>query len=886
MQLGMKDLYEDYDIRINKRYTSLLISHQPTDLSAQDHTEALPTKRIKVLPTDEYLKKYSLLSEKTSTILPPGCRYIETLKNGGRIYVIEEPPQFRTVAMSLNFDLMYEEIKSKGLLEEYDIKGWLESNVTQTSSTNRYYKLNLAFPYVVFVIYINEKANVEVGYSFIRTSQMIGLSDYLLKMPMSNIAESQAICFGDRLNSESYNTDHEAVRSTIDIFWTSIFNTDYTYNINAYKNVVGISNFLEWQYLSRKDPMFVYVADWVRYNHNIFELINIIKERRTSRSNNNGNSDTYTTFLKTFTKPAIIGEIQTGKINKRVDQLYYDITTGFYITDILKLEIGDSFENVNKTKKYFVISFIGIRGDDPKIIRISYNEKVFNFTLNRKSIQYLKERIEEQRFIKTIDLNGFIIKSGDIIKYIDITGSEVCKKIYYIRKCIDGRPEIRMGNRYYLANNLPKGLEKVDTDNLSIYDMNLKIGDEYLYSHSNASDSPIIKQIERCIFDSIDVASNNDLMFKFKSMDPQRQNADLAVYSNNTSNNRRNRRIYPKLDYTAICQNSKATSVGRSIMEFIEFDDNGSTIPSIVYKTPTHYNINVNALCEKSKSENIKNLIKNDTTFEIDTHSGIVKFEVGDLVVVANWTNPLSVLDIKRIEAFKIEEKVKTINISFILANKLGNLSEELFVTGSNVRIGYIRKITTKFQQVSAGMKIKAEKGRISNFPKKDYNIIVGIITDGPQPLVLCSNGCTLWYEDVIENFKLIPINSILWKSNDHVEFDLKKIKLQSGDIAIPNYYGNVNDPGLLMVQSQMKRALRYHPLDSYSRRYDSYSANSDMSLHKDCTLHCIPNPRVSKSEQDKNGFIRAVPNFHGGFYLSENSHFLYVNDSRSLINV
>ena len=264
------ELFEDYDIRMNRNFTSLLMSVQESEEAQKDHTQAIPTKRVKTLPTIDYLTKYheSLLT--TPNILPPGCRYIEKLNNGSAVVVIEEPPQFRTVALQLNFDMMFQEIKSRKLLEEYGLpKNWLSSAKQGDPGRTWYYPLNLAFPYVIFVLHIDRRYQVSSGYSFLRVNQMVGLSDFLLKMPLSNINDSQRICFGGRLNGETVDSVAAAAQHAVNVFWTSIFNTDYTYNLKSYSEVAGVSNFLEWQQMSRTDPMFIYRIDWVQADGNI-----------------------------------------------------------------------------------------------------------------------------------------------------------------------------------------------------------------------------------------------------------------------------------------------------------------------------------------------------------------------------------------------------------------------------------------------------------------------------------------------------------------------------------------------------------------------------------------------------------------------------------------
>ena len=683
-----------------------------------------------------------------------------------------------------------------------------------------------------------------------------------------------------------YRTDSEAISSAIDIFWTSVFNVDYTCNLKSYNNVAGISNYLEWQHLSRKDPMFVYRVDWIKYKKNIFELINHVKgNTRNGRSDNyETGGDIYKTFLDTFSKPVVINEVEVGKIRKKVVEIYYDITSGYYLSDTLKIEIGDSFENVKKTKKYYIISFIGIKGKNPTTVRLSLNEKIFNFKLTSTSIIYLKQRVEEQRYVKTIEVDGLELKADDIVKYKDAARAIVYKKVYYIRKSLDDRPEIRLGNRYYLVQNLPKGLEKIDVGESKIYEMDLKKGEEYLYCHSYRSSYSIIMQIERCMFECVDIGTAGKLVYKFKSLNKEtRSHLTIPV---NDPQNETCRKIFPKIEQSDKCKNSLILSTGRTLRRFTTYTEGGLEIPAPVYKSHTHYMCDVDVQNQKVDKDTVASLIIDDKTFEVETTSGFIRFEVGDLVVVANWINPLNILNIKRIEGFKIERKARSTDISFVLIDKAGNLTEEVYVSYNVIRTGYIRKITTNYEGLTSGTKIIATKGRIANFPKKDYNIIIGTILDGPNPMVLCSNGCTLWYQDVIENFKQIPTTSIKWKTMDHVDLEPKKVKFQSGDITTVSYNLSTHEPGFLMVQVARTRSLRYHQLAAYHRSYDTYSTTSDKLFQEECIFNCIPNPRISKAQQDKIGFVCATPNFHGGFILNDHSKFLYVNDPRSFINV
>ena len=359
------------------------------------------------------------------------------------------------------------------------------------------------------------------------------------------------------------------------------------------------------------------------------------------------------------------------------------------------------------------------------------------------------------------------------------------------------------------------------------------------------------------------------------------QHRDLSIPMNEPSKAGHKRRLFPPLKKSLLCKNSSTISAGRSLKRFM---DHATEKPAKVYKSSSGYMYNVNVTMENVGGSDIKKLIKKETMFQVDNHFGLIEFNIGDLVVIANWKDPLSVLNIKRIEGFKVEDKEKMTELSFILVDKSGTLSTEAFVSNEVIRTGYIRKITTKFEDLSSGTKIVATKGTISNFPKKDTNIVIGIITDGPNPLVLCSNGCTLWYQDVIDNFKLIQMDSDEWKEKDHVQLDPKKIKFQAGDIVIPSYADSVREQGYLMVQIHSSRSLKYHPLSYYTTSMESFHA--DKSFQDECILDCIPNPRIGKAKQDKDGYVPANTNFHGGMDPVDQAAFLYVNDPRSLVYV
>jgi hypothetical protein len=879
------DLFEEYDIRINRNYTSLLLSSQELEDARKDHSKALPIKRIKTFPTHDYLTKYSEGLITTPDILPPGCRYIEKIQSGGAIVVIEEPPQFRTIAFQISFDMMFQEIKSRKMLKEYGLEeDWLTKGRQGDPERIWYYQLNLAFPYVIFILHIDKNYQITSGYTFLRINQMIGLSDFLLKMPLSNINDSQRICFGHSLNSIQVDSISSAAKHAVDVFWTSVFNTDYTYNVKSYTDVAGVSNYLQWQYLSRTDPMFVYRVDWIKMENNINYYIERFKSGDDMQKDG---SVMYDHFFNAFTKPARIGEVITGRIRKKVEAIYYDIATGIYLSELVRFEAGDSFTS-ESGKTYHVVSFIGRRGYDPEYIRLSKDKKLFNFKLTPKTREYLRQRVEEERYIPTIKIRDDLeLKPDDIICYETQAGAKVYKRVYYIRKSIDGKPEIRLGNQFYLAKNFPRDIERYDVDNPTLHDMKFKKGDSFIYARSN-DDNSMINFIESCVFDSLDVGNSNNIILKFKSSDKGNEGRVITIDLNISKDPNYTRKIFPPVDKnTPVCAYPNLVALGRNLRSFLSYDrKTGNPILATVYKDPRGYRLYTDTEHSRPKLDKIPELIKNDKTFSVDTPFGYERFDIGDLVVAANWKDPLSVLNIKRIEGFKYENSESGRQIYFILMDKNGKLSQELVVFNEVFRAGYIRKIVTKYEDLESGTKIICDSAGFSNFPKKDINIVIGIIVDGPEPMVLCSNGCTLWYRDVIESFTQIPMGTDEWNEKQHVPLDPKKIKFQAGDIVLPAYAESGKEMGYLMVQNRESRTLKYIPLAVYTtdQRHGVYSA--DKSFQDECVLDSIPNPRITKAQQDKDGYIPGYFNFQGGVVTADDSHLLFVNDQRSFLNV
>ena len=129
------------EIRINDEFAQILLSEYPE--TKKEGSE--PIIRRKQIFTRDYLE-YLKSNQTGNKLLPPNCRYFEPV-NTGAIAVIEEPPAFRTIKLAFNLKEEFVRLATNGKLEEYNIK---QDDYHEYQNT-----FTLAFPYVIFILYID-----------------------------------------------------------------------------------------------------------------------------------------------------------------------------------------------------------------------------------------------------------------------------------------------------------------------------------------------------------------------------------------------------------------------------------------------------------------------------------------------------------------------------------------------------------------------------------------------------------------------------------------------------------------------------------------------------------------------------------------------------------
>jgi len=850
------------EIRINQKYTHLYSSEYDKSMKG----ESTPKINKKVLLTPDYLRRISLeFGSETPVVIPPNCRYMEKV-NKGHIIVVEEPPAFRTVSINMHFHAEVDKLKAEGKLEEYKYK----KNFAEKGGPRQF---TLAFPYVIFLLYISDYYDISGGQAYLRIARLSGLADYLLKIPLLNIADNQYICFGDRADGRTQSLN-STVEKAINVFWGSEFNTDFMYNYNSYSKIAGVNSYMEWQALSQLNPMFIYNVDWVKIPMNIGQAIEEVKR---TYSISKQNDVQYHSLASMFSQPLSTGkdEKPTPRSRKKFS-LFYDVASGVYLNETFYVHVGDPFYIKNGKSLCYINSLISFMDSgDVKYIRVERDDgRLIIFKKTKMFTKYLLKETKKLRFEETgILKNGVKIKEGDILIMKNAIGGITYKRVSFVRKSADGFHEGRFGDGFYILENTEG--EIFDTSKPKYENIMLKKNKRYVYVPTIANvpfqNGVVVK------FNQIST-SRNQLHIEMKHVNQSIRSYNLTL---NSSAAKRAKSLY---EIDKLKPLPPVFRVGRKMLAIKDINET-KLLNNSVFGSPAGviFEGNRTRLIKPIPPE-IKKYMLGEDKFRIQSFDMDIEFTIGDKVVVSDWHNPVNMLSVKVIQGFKFDSAIG--DIFFILADKEGTLHQERYVDGANgiIYVGRIRKITNKFGKLIAGTKIKAKEASISQFPKKDINIIIGFITDtgGPEPLVLCSNCCTLWYSDVLTKFQKTTIKSKRWPSLKHASIDVSKIKYQPGDIIQGiNEYSNRKGWFVFTNGVGGLKVLDFAYFTSYA---DYYSL--DRYITANSILDCIPNPRIGPKIQNEAGIVRAWPNLHGHFFTCEASELRLINEERSIVNV
>jgi len=859
------------EIRINSDFAFSLISNYPVKtISGKelDTEKATPTIEKRSLTTSDYFSKLSKTLLATSSILPQNCRYMEKL-NRGHLVVIEDPPCLRTIAVDVSYDEMYRRLIEKEKITKEDFPpDFLDTKP---------YRFNVALPYMVFIMFV-QKNQVIAAQVFGRISRLSGFGDYLLKIPFANISSDQYICFGELINKKGNSLNH-AIEYAQNVFWSASFNVDYTYNITAYKDIPIVNNYFEWHVMSQKDPMFIYDIPWIKMKTNLNDEINRMKEHVSATSSN---QLTFKELEEVFVRPISTGITLSPFAGSKVKQeLIYDVAQGIYIVHHNKdlfVNVGDHFSD-KKQRKLYISSFMGLgTSEHIKFIEVYREDKKrFVFKYTKKLAEFVFNQVEKSRYTDTATMkDGKVIKQNDILKIKRGVGAGYTfGKVQFIRHGRQYGHQAKIGNEFHIVENLEA--ELFNAKEPEIYGKKLKPNETYLYIRNTSETIPLMHG-SLVKFSDMDVNSSGNMIAMFKCND--RNAGDTVAFGLNDIGDKPKRVfLFDKSEF--IVSKQPSYRCGRRVLMLK--NSSGNTPANSIFFTKHGVAVEKNYRSNNLKIADAESHFIKEDVFSCNSYDLNLNFAIGEKVIAVDWKNPLGMLMVKTIAGFKVDKEYN--KIYFILTDKNNNVSQTEYYNAGNgiIHTGKIRKITNEFEGFKAGTKILSRNTRVTGFPKKDVNIIIGFITDGgtKEPLVLCSNCQTLWLSD-LEGFELIKFKTKKWERLQHAPIDISKIKYQPGDII--QGVTDVITNGGWFIWNQLSGRMRVTPSEYLVSAHDSYALDGKLITHT--LLDSIPNPRLSSGQLAEIGFVTGFPNFHGGFTKCDWAPFFIPNDPRSFVNV
>jgi hypothetical protein len=878
-----------HEVVINDRYTIF----ETATGKMETKEERVPVARSNVIQTKNFLERLSeKFRGKAIELIPQNCRYIETIQ-GGKVVVIEEPPQIRTILAQVDLAYQYENLKTKGILEEYGYKDFFDRYPKDPRTGARPpYKFRLAFPYLVFVFRLTDKNEYSGGKVFFRRKSLLGLGEPIFKAPLFNINSDQGLCIG-RDEESSSSSANAACQKVINRFWSATFNNDYNANVQEYKNSV-LGSFFEWEYLTANNPMFIYSIDLIP-NSRDRKLIDEIKFFRGETPDNPYGRSVFSfaSLTQAFSQTVEADHVTKDPVYGTETPLAENVANSVVVKSGLSIDVGDRFKM--KDDEHIVVSFLS-PGLDYEVTHI----KLWNDTKKKDKIYRLSSKFKNKiadlifnyRLVESLTISGVELKKGDIVLMKRPDGKEFFKRVDYIRRNIDSVPEIKMNDEYISPTMIEKRfVKKVEVDKIEIRGKVLKNGDVYFITRNVGNEIPIIFSDEG-VYDGITV-NQSGLVLKFnltpisKSLSgtsvftpslnniPQYEKTlDNPVIGNTIINSEEVKQLPPIFRYFRNMYKTKYSITGETKVKCIPNKyfilNNGDPVQNGMAVGP----------------DKLSPVIFKDDSMIIQSYDVDLIYSVGEKIIVADWSHPEKLLVPKTITGFKTEyqESKGGSEISFVLSDKLGNLEVAPFIShDGKIATGRIRKIVPEFNGIKSGTKIIAKETSISGFPKKDVNIIVGFLVDTgtAEPMVLCSNGLTLWASD-LENFTQIPFTSKKWKTLDHVPIvDQYNIKLQPGDIVKGNAGYGVDD-FMVFKHLDAKTTLRALMFSYFHAYMESVSISNNFRYS--VSLDCIPSPRVSTADIEKLGYVTGFANLFGGVIANPKSTQQFIADPRSMI--
>jgi len=849
------------ELRINRGFANYYKSSIP-EHEDPETAEADPIINKKVLKTSELLRRVnkSFGPKHQNIILPRNCRYIKKLSNSYTMYIIEQDPELRTIIASFDVSGPLTKLKVQEKLHEFGYENWKHGK--------RKNKFLLAFPFVEYIIILNSDNYLNNIMIFLRHLPLQGIGDILYKIPLYNIPGNQRICMGGG-NIYQGSDINEAIQHTISRFWSSTFNEDYISNVAAYADNPYVGDLLSWQHYSKVDPMFVYNVNWIPYKRNLNQIVEEEASKFDGAKTNYGVAN-FDQIVNLFSKS------EDTKIEQDRKKIFDNIANYIRLEQDINLFTEDSI--IIRNKRFFVLSFLGDigTGNVSHIKLINPNGKEIIFKLTVKSRKFLLEKIKEQRHVLVTSVNGQEIRPGDILEIEDKEGIKSYKRLDYMRYSFDGKVEAKMGSDFYIIENI-KRVRQLDLNKPEINGIKLTPRRNYLSAEERirSYDGVPFYNAKSCKFREMDVTSTGNLRAKF--IDLQTNNRFSINYTTNLEN-----KLYlnsklkplPRVFRSGTRLYNIWNDYERKVGEGVGFSHPEDGI--IVY---SGYSLH-----KPDFQNSISNiLINNNQTLRVAGFDLDLEFSIGDTVIAVDWRSPQEMIIPKTIVDFNVNESMEELYVVLERQNSDKDKYDHLFIDydrGAFIKVGTLRHIESNYGEISAGTMIRSNRPRLPNFPQKDINMIVGFITDTGRdiPMILCSNCCTIWADQLEEDFDIIPADDRRLNGDrfQPPRVDVSNIKFQPGDIVA---YDGFRDDPLILYSNTHDRGIKYQRTSTYGKLMDEFTFN--LQMRRRCSPFGLLTPRHQQVRWMEFNKLTAYPNFHGMFTINRQSGFTFDLDER-----
>lgn len=719
-------------IRIGEDITSITID-------AKQRKKLTPFIQQKEIKTNDFLENCNQLFNNSTNhvefVLQQKCKFVKQysprVDRQNFLFVIEEEPCVRTLRVNLSMVAPLERLKLENKLEEYGYSNF------QLKEYGEPYYFTVAFPYVVhaLILMLQPDSQPKFYHSvYYRLEPLKSTFDYLLKPNLPNVDPSYRVCAGQYTISET--SIPGMVNEYLIHFWSSIFNKDYTTNYIAYADEPIITDFLQWQYHSKKDSRCIFNVEWKSIGNLSGQVEKFERDHQLEE-------DKYIDLDRLY-------QLASGlkvTFNKEKPQICFSNWIDTLWLDHYLLTIGDKFQI--KKKEFYIKDFLRGTGPNSFIVLENKNGKTINVKDTKKFRNFLSREFANKRITKELIINGETFVSKETIVYTSPGNITKYATIDSFIKNKSGQQLIMLndGKKYFLDSIK---IQKFNPFSITIDGVKFEVNKKYYV---------LMKY-------PLYVSTYREMIFKKAYLDY----GELKLeFLSSESSNRRDHIFdsYELSRYIIVSDTHPSISFIPTVFSF-----------SKVYQTTNGFLCYDNNIYIKKdgslKPASFYELIKyvNENEFKIPS---LKPFKVGDQIAIALWKEPLEMIKRRVITKFIIDNEKESV---YIETNDGEKNRIDPIIVNEYILYSNFKHIETEYEDLKAGMVVKPSRAGISCFPKKSNYRIIGFIYNNfcPIPMVLMSNCCTLWPFQIKDHFSLTQ--------NINVENpDIEKIKIKDLDM-------------------------------------------------------------------------------------------------------